>query len=196
MCLGKPKSRGRTQGCETRSGRGFGNQGLQKIQCWWLLFIYKKEIYHECPSRSQQCPLNSIKVGHISWNPVFSNFGFYMWLSVFSFPKSLFWTSVFVTWTPKKNPQIIKLGLIAWVWLILHSSLLSWNSWDWEGLWTSCSSSPLLRAGPTSPGFPGPCLIKFWICPVSPQMFPSKYISLYTSYCRLGTNCYFFVRLG
>lgn len=77
-----------------------------------------------------------------------------------------------------------------------HSSLLSQNSWDGKGLWTSCSSSPLLRAGLTSPGFPGPCLIKFWISPVSPQMFPCKYISLHTSYCKLGTICYFFVRLG
>lgn len=54
VSLGKPKSRGRTQGCETRSNSGFANQKLQKFQCWWFLLMYWKEIYHEFLSGSQQ----------------------------------------------------------------------------------------------------------------------------------------------
>lgn len=84
--------------------------------------------------------------------------------------------------TKKPQTENIKVGFIAWVWLILHSSLLSQNCWDWKGLWTSCNSSPLLRAGPTSPGFHGPCLTNLGFLHYLPKCF-----LLSTFLCKFST---------
>lgn len=70
VSLGKPESRGRAQGCETRADPGCANQELQEIQCWCFLLMHWKEVHHECPSGSQQH-----KSGGYVLKPSFQQFG-------------------------------------------------------------------------------------------------------------------------